>query len=847
MKLVIVESPAKAKTINKILGRGYVVKASMGHVRDLPEKEFAVDIEHGFTPRYEVIESRKKVVGELRKTARNAEAVYLAPDPDREGEAIAWHLVEALKIPDDRALRVTMNEITPRAVRRAFESPGAINANLVNAQQARRILDRIVGYKLSRLLWDKILRGLSAGRVQSVALRLVVEREREIAAFKPEEYWTCEGVFERGGSEFAAQLKAVDGVQVVTCAEELARLRAAEADASQKPAPEKLPLLLRTREEAESLIRRVAGKPFRVARIESREVKDHPYPPFATSQLQQAAANRLGFSAKRTMQIAQALYEGVNLGPEGPVGLITYMRTDSFRVAQEAMEAAREFIGKSYGPAYVPEKPNIYRSRKGAQDAHEAIRPTDVTRTPDSIRTFLSDEQYRLYRLIWERFVASQCTPAVFTATTCDLEAEGCLFRATGRSMLFDGYLRVAGRAELHLDRASQADLERGDEADPAAENGEPGESGERAAGAKQDGGTPAPDAAPGVTAPEGTGGPRTKRRGEGQELPPLVEGDEVRAVSISPEQHLTQPPPRYTEASLVKALERAGIGRPSTYATILSTIQERGYVEKRKRSLYATPLGTMVSDRLTAHFPSIMDVGFTRDMEEDLDEIEEGRADWVKILEDFYGKFSAEMTKAEREMPSAKGRGEKTDIVCDVCGAFMERRVGRYGPFLRCSNHPRCPGRKQMDANGMPIERREKQPELVDVNCELCGAKMARKVSRFGPFLGCSRYPECRFTMRLDRNGNPVRREKPIETDVPCPKCGSPMAIRRARRGRNRAPFLGCSRYPRCRGTAELTGEIRSRYADRLAEWAAAKAGGNAGKGAEPGQQGPQEQTPQT
>jgi len=485
------------------------------------------------------------------------------------------------------------------------------------------------------------------------------------------------------------------------------------------------------------------------------------------------------------------------------------------------VRAARDFIARQYGPQYVPEKPNIYRSRKGAQDAHEAIRPTDVNRTPDSIKEYLTPEQYRLYRLIWERFVSSQCPPAVFTATTCDMEAEGCVFRATGRQIVFDGYLRVAGKGEVHLDRATEADIEKGDEADPAAENGD-GQAEDAAV-------APAEPSAAGET-----GAGRKLRRGETQVLPPISEGDAVAAVSIEPEQHFTQPPPRYTEASLVKTLEREGIGRPSTYATILSTIQERGYVARNKRSLYATSLGVLVSDRLVGHFPSVMDVGFTRAMEEKLDGIEEGRSNWVEILREFYEKFSAELEKAEREMPSAKGSGEKTDITCEVCGAPMERRIGRYGPFLRCSNHPRCSARKQLDATGKAVERA--QPEFVDVVCELCGARMVRKRSRFGPFLGCSNYPNCRFSMKLDAQGNPVRREKPIETDIPCPKCGAKMTIRRARRGRNRIPFLGCSKYPACRETAEITPEIREKYAQQLAAWSAGSSARSKSKEGETG-----------
>ncbi|MFW6158961.1 MAG: type I DNA topoisomerase, partial [Planctomycetota bacterium] len=572
--LVIVESPAKAKTINKYLGKGYRVEASMGHVRDLPKKKLGVDIEHGFEPTYQTIRGRGKTLKKLRSAAKSADSVYLAPDPDREGEAIAWHVVQALKLPDAKAYRVTFNEITKRAVRAAFEHPGKIDMARVNAQQARRVLDRIVGYQLSPLLWKKVAKGLSAGRVQSVAVRLIVEREKEIRAFEPEEYWEIRATLapagEGEGQSFEAELLKWQG---------------------EKFRPD-------NEDDAQTVARALRAATFTVDQVKKKKQKKSPGPPFNTSLLQQAASSRLRFSASRTMRVAQQLYEGIEVGGEGSVGLITYMRTDSFRMAGGAVDECRRLIPDKYGADYLPKKPRFYKSRKGAQEAHEAIRPTSVSRTPEDLKPFLSRDQHRLYKLIWDRFVASQMADARYEATTVAIRAGEGRLRARGRICIFPGHTRVWPRKQK-----------------------------------------------------------------DQQDLPDLAESQRLDLIKLEPSQHFTEPPRRYTEASLVRTLEREGIGRPSTYAPIISTIQKRGYVKQIKRAFHATELGIVVTDLLVDSFPDIMDVQFTSEMEEKLDKIEEEDRDWQAVLGEFYRLFKADLEKAETEMQRVKGK--KTGETC--------------------------------------------------------------------------------------------------------------------------------------------------------------------------------------
>jgi DNA topoisomerase-1 len=775
--LVIVESPAKAKTIGKYLGPGYTVKASMGHVMDLPKRtigvrlpgeeprrkakgkrkrngtivagkapktSFALDDSKIFQPTLLIIPGKSKLINDLRKSASSAAAVYLAADPDREGEAISAHLAMVLSKParftEDRPsskqngkrageeepargkgrktgyktsvspidpkkiLRVTFNEITPRAIRAAFEKPRQIDSNLVAAQQARRVLDRIVGYKISPLLWDKVRRGLSAGRVQTVALRLIVEREREIRAFVPKEYWTIHAL-----------------------------LAAAE------PPPFEAKFVRRKGEEievpdqatAERIVDELAGAAWSVAGIQVKEKRRHPPAPFTTSKLQQEAYNKLRFSAKRTMMLAQRLYEGVELGDEGSVGLITYMRTDSVRVSNDALGQVRGFIGSAYGPAYLPERPNFYRSKKEAQEAHEAIRPTDVARTPEQVQRYLEEDLLKLYRLIWQRFVASQMTPAVFDQTTIDVAAGEYLFRATGSVLRFDGFLA-----------AYEAERE---------ESEEPGE--------------------------------------EGRRLPRVDEGEPLRLEKLWPAQHFTEPPPRYTEATLVKELEEKGIGRPSTYATIISTIAEREYVTREQGRFIPTLLGEKVNDLLVKGFEEIFDVGFTARMEEELDEIEEGKLPWKKSVESFYERFAESLEQAKGEMESYKA-GIPTDLKCEKCSAPLLERISRHGFFYGCSRYPGCDFIRDMSGASEEVES-----EAGTEYCPNCGREMVLKRGRFGPFLACSGYPECKTTRRLV-SGTRRPRQPDVLLDEKCPECGSQLVRRHGRYGE----FVGCSAYPNCK-----------------------------------------------
>ncbi|MEK6682897.1 MAG: type I DNA topoisomerase [Nitrospirota bacterium] len=705
--LVIVESDAKAKTINKYLGRNFIVKASGGHVMDLPKKKLGVDIENNFEPEYAII-ARPAILKEIKKLSKEAEKIYLASDPDREGEAIAWHIAQIVGKGDDKRIcRVLFNEITERAIKEAIANPLEINFSKVNAQQARRVLDRIVGYKISPLLWEKVRRGLSAGRVQSVAVRLICEREREIQAFVPVEFWSITAQLEgKNPPPFEARLFKVND-------------KKAE---------------IKNEEEAKKIISEVEKGDFVVTSIEKKERRRYPSPPFITSTLQQEAAKKLYFTAKRTMMIAQRLYEGMELGEKGPVGLITYMRTDSVRIAPEALKEARGYINSNYGNDYLPEKPAVYKSRKGAQEAHEAVRPTSIDIDPESIKKYLGKDEYNLYKLIWNRFIASQMNPAVYDQTTVDIKIKDYLFRATGSVIKFPGFIRVYTETE---------------------ENGE-----EKKEEAPSD---------------------------EEKLLPQLAEGERLKRHSIDPKQHFTQPPPRYSEALLIKELEENGIGRPSTYANILSTIQERKYVEKKEGRFHPTELGFLINDLLVKYFPNVLNVEFTAKLEEELDEIEGGQKEWTEAVRNFYNPFNEELVIAQKEMRNIKKEEIPTDIVCEKCGKKMVIKWGRHGQFLACSGYPECKSTKEFTKNSegtIAVADEEKTSEV----CENCGSPMVVKRGRFGKFLACSKYPECKTVKSIVKT-----------TGVKCPEkgCEGEILERKTKRGK---AFYGCSKYPNCK-----------------------------------------------
>ena len=705
--LIIVESPAKTRTLKNFLGSGYDIEASMGHVRDLPKSKLGVDVEKDFKPQYIAIPERKDVIKKLKDAAAKADVVYLASDPDREGEAIAWHLRETLQLKNSR--RIQFNEITASAVREALRNAHDINTDLVNAQQARRVLDRLVGYMLSPLLWRKVKKNLSAGRVQSVSVRLICDREREILAFVPVEYWLIIATLT------PAQVRPGQHVP-----DELPREHLFDAKLFSR-AGDKLEIHNQT--EADELLRALEGADYIVKSVKRSEKRRNPAPPFITSTLQQEASRKLGFTARRTMVVAQQLYEGVELGSQGHVGLITYMRTDSTRVAAEAQTEARDYIVERFGEPYAPEKPRQV-VRKGAQDAHEAIRPTSVRRHPDEIKQHLSAEQYRIYRLIWQRFLASQMMPAVFDVVTADIAAGDMIFRATGSTVKFQGFMKVYTEGK-----------------DDAA-----------------------------VTADE-----------DMPPLPELAEGQPLDLRKLTPEQHFTEPPPRYTEATLVRTLEEKGIGRPSTYAAIISTIQDRKYVELIEKKFRPTELGFIVTDQLVKHFPEIMDVAFTAGVETKLDTVEEGRLDWVKLLSDFYGPFEKDLAAAQENMERVRIEPKQSDIVCPNCGKPMLIREGRFGEFLGCSGYPDC-------KTTMPLSK------PLDIKCPVCGeGDVVEKKSRKGKtFYGCSRYPDCTF----------VTWDKP--TNKHCPKCNGLLGERRFK-GRMigyRCTNAGCD-YQTLRGKA--------------------------------------------
>ncbi len=681
--LVIVESPAKAKTINRILGSSYVVKASMGHVRDLPETKLGVDIDHDFKPHYVLIRGKAKVVKALKSAASKADRIFLAPDMDREGEAIAWHLANLIGKNNKKIRRVIFNEVTEKGIKQAFANPTDIDMRKVNAQQARRVLDRLVGYLVSPLLWKVVHRGASAGRVQSVALRLICEREEEIQKFVPRKYWTieCKLQSERGET-FTARLDRIGKAK-------------GEVDSIEKARQIELAL---------------KSKTFKVTKVTRKNKRRNPKPPYITSTLQQDAARRLGFSARKTMVVAQELYEGIDLGEKERVGLITYMRTDSVRIAADACDAAKAFIKESYGEAYVPARSTQFRKPKSSQDAHEAIRPTDVARIPGQIARYLTKDQLKLYELIWARFLASQMSPAVFDVTTIEIGASGYTLKVTGSVMNFDGFLKVY---------------------------------------------------------PE--------KVEEGPQVPDLTEGETLKLLDVKIEEHETQPPPHYTEASLIKELEEKGIGRPSTYATIISTILERGYVEKVRGSLVPTELGNIVLRILLKTLPDIFEVGFTARMESQLDKIESGEDNWVKVVKEFYEPFRKSLEKANAMRRELKDSiSEYVDETCEICGKPMVKKWGRHGKFLACSGFPKC-------KNTKPIE----EEIHVDAKCPECGGEMVVRTGKYGKFLACRRYPECKGT-------------RPFTLGIKCPEgCGGELKEKRTKKGRI---FYGCENFPKCK-----------------------------------------------
>jgi len=729
--LVIVESPAKAKTIQKYLGKGFTVEASLGHVKDLPKSTLGVDTDDDFETEYIVIPGKEKVLAKLKKLAQGMDSIFLAPDPDREGEAIAAHLAEELggdkfsgkkkkkKTADDvlRIQRVTFNEITQRAVREAFEHPREIDRNLVDAQQARRVLDRLVGYQVSPLLWDKVRRGLSAGRVQTVALRLIVEREREIKAFEKKEYWTIDAHL--AGPKppaFDARFlgKGEDKIEVNN-GDEAEQIRAAL-------------------EKADWLVRSV----------DKKERRRNAAPPFTTSKLQQDSSRKLRFSVKRTMMIAQRLYEGVELGDEGLVGLITYMRTDSTRVSNDALAEVREYVGKEYGQTYLPESPNTFKSKKGAQEAHEAIRPTSAMRHPDQIKQYLKEDEYKVYKLIWQRFVASQIAPAIFDQTTVDIDAksgsEVFWFRVTGSVLKFDGFLKVYEEAKDNKDEEDE----------------------------------------------------ELKHK-----LPALEAGQKLTLRELKPEQHFTEPPPRYNEASLVKELEERGIGRPSTYSAILSTIQERQYVQKVGGKFSPTEIGLVVTDLLVENFRDIFDIQYTARLEEELDEIEDGKEKWTDALGEFYKKFTKDLRYAEKHMENIKRMEKPTDEKCERCGSPLVIKWGKHGSFYACSSYDKenpesCTFTKENPINLPDLDSADVQETTQEEYCENCGRVMVLKRGRFGQFMACTGYPDCKTTRRLDQG----RKVPDIPLEELCPKCGRNMVLRHGRYGE----FTSCSGYPDCK-----------------------------------------------
>jgi len=723
MRLIIVESPVKSKTIQCFLNnKEYEVLPSYGHVRDLPKRELGVDVEHNFKPKYVVFRENRKRVADLRKKAAKSDLVYFATDEDREGEAIAWHLEQIFKLPKEKVKRITFHEITKNAVLKSLENPRSIDLNMVNAQQSRRVLDRLVGYKLSPFLWKKVARGLSAGRVQSPALRLIVEREREIEKFKPQEYWTVIATLRKTKNQKLV-LDKVEGLKTKNL-EFKAQLIKKDGKAIPK-------LGIGTKNEADKILKDLEGAEYKVLKVERREVKKHPLPPFTTSTLQQTANSKLGFSAKQTMMLAQQLYEGLELEKGKSVGLITYMRTDSVKLSEKFLNEAKKFIEREFGKNYYPGEPRQFKTKsKTAQEAHEAIRPTNVNLEPENIRQYLNDQQFKLYQLIWQRALACQMKEALIDSTivdiitskpnTQDLEPK-YIFRSTGSVIKFDGFLRIY------------------------------------------------------------------PMKTEENILPLLKVNELLNLIKLETIQHFTQPPPRYTEASLVKALEKYGIGRPSTYAPIISAIQDRNYVVKEERKLKPTEIGILVNDVLVKHFPKIVDFQFTAHMEKDLDKIARGKIDWVSVIREFYQPFIKNLKEKEEEISKKELTEEKAGEICPKCGSPMVIKLGRYGKFLACSNYPKCKFTKLLSSSAGSSEPPISEPETTNEKCPKCGSYLVIKMGRYGKFLACSNYPKCKFT-------------KPIikSTGVKCPQCGKGEIIeKRTKRGRI---FYGCSNYPQCK-----------------------------------------------
>ncbi|HRY38588.1 MAG TPA: type I DNA topoisomerase [Smithellaceae bacterium] len=715
--LIVVESPTKVKTIKKFLGRDFNVVASMGHIKDLPKSTLGIDLEKDFEPTYHVIETKKKIIDELKKAAKTAENIYLAPDPDREGEAIAWHISDVIGTKKNKNIyRVLFNDLTKNTVLEAINHPLKLDFDKYEAQQTRRILDRLVGYQISPVLWDKVKRGLSAGRVQSVAVRMICEREEEINKFIPEEYWNLVAQFEGiNPPPFEAKLHKIDGKKAKISNEEQSAKLAAE----------------------------IKKASFMVEKLEKKELKRSALPPFTTSKLQQEASRWLRFSAKKTMSVAQKLYEGIDLGKEGSVGLITYMRTDSYRIADEALTAVRDYIKNNYSSDYLPSKPHAYKNTQKAQDAHEAIRPSSMSYKPQAIKEYLSAEQFKLYQLIWNRFVASQMSPAVFDQTTIDIAGANCIFRAQGQVLKFPGFTIVYTEGK--------------DE--------------------------------------------KEEENGVDKLLPEVHEKENLKLLKLDTQQKFTQPPPRFSEASLVRELEEKGIGRPSTYAAILSTIQDREYVRLEKGKFSPTELGTVVTELLVKSFPTVLDMTFTADMENKLDAIEDGTSKRVATLKEFYGLFADELKKAKDEMRNVKQEETPTDLICEKCNNTMVIKWGKNGRFLCCSNYPECKNTMNFthDENG---KVKHVETQTTDIKCNKCGKPMLVKEGRFGQFLACSGYPECKNTMNAakNENGEIIAQEAPT-TDEVCKLCGKPMAVKRGRYGQ----FLGCTGYPECKNIKKM------------------------------------------
>lgn len=704
--LVIVESPAKEKTISKILGNDYLVKSSFGHIRDLPKSKIGIDIENNFEPTYVAMAKSKKVIADLKKSVEKTDYVYLATDFDREGEAIAWHLKELLKLSDKNTSRITFHEITEEAITNAVKTPRKLDMSLVDSQQARRILDRLVGYKLSPLLWKKIKRGLSAGRVQSVAVMMICDREEEINKFIPVEYWSVTAELQKSkeNNPFKANLISKDGEKF-----------------------EKLSI--KTEQQSKEILKELENAQYKVLSVEEKERKRSPYAPYTTSTMQQDVSRRIGFSPSKTMMVAQKLYEGINIGSQGVVGLITYMRTDSLNVAKTAQEDTLKFIDSNYGKQFLPKTPRFYKTKsKGAQEAHEAIRPTSVRRTPEMLKQHLTADEYKLYNAIWCRFVASQMADSIYDTVSVDISANNYVFRATGSTVKFEGFMKVYVTEE--------------DKQDP--------------------------------------------------KLPKMAKGDMLDLLNILPEQHFTEPPARYNEASLIKSLEEHGIGRPSTYAPTIKTILDRLYVRLENKKFYPTELGIVVNNFLKNNFKDVINYEFTADIEEQFDEIAESKIKWQEVIKKFYDPFSSYITQAENTQRQ-KIEPKMTDEKCPKCGKPMIIRDSRRGQFMACSGYPDCKTTFSIDKNGNKLSN---EPEVTDEKCPKCGAKLLKKRGFRGPYLACEHYPECKTTFSIDKDGNKVIKPEPEVTDIKCGKCGSPMLKRIGKRG----PFLTCSAFPKCR-----------------------------------------------